>query len=204
MKSTFVKMIVLFSLIGVICFSQNPIGEAARYVFEKENAMAVSYSVNNIQGFHYEFTLVNYASKDLTNKYWLRLNLKNLAGGGKISYNLMSNIDGTNYPLEAVEEPDSKYFNAAYSAYYAYMDFISAPRFYDLSPELVQQFKAAKQVKIMFDIDSYTHPELNKTFVLEDDFLKKFNHVARLTYQDFPNYWPVIKDKKSLGLNESK
>ena len=77
-------------------------------------------------------------------------------------------------------------------------------RFYNLSPELVQKLRNAKQLKITFDIDWYTHPELSNTVVVENDFLKKFNYIAGLTYQDFPKYWPVIKDKKSLGLNESK
>ena len=77
-------------------------------------------------------------------------------------------------------------------------------RFYNLSPELVQKLRNAKQLKITFDIDWYTHPELSNTVVVENDFLKKFNYIAGLTYQDFPKCWPVIKDKKSLGLNESK
>lgn len=40
MKSTVAKIMVFLLLIGGICFSQNQISEAARYVFEKENARA--------------------------------------------------------------------------------------------------------------------------------------------------------------------
>lgn len=198
MKSTVAKIMVFLLLIGGICFSQSQISEAARYVFEKENARAVSYSVQNIQGFQNEFVLVNYASKDAANEYWLRLNLRKQ---GKISYDIKLDIDGTRYILEAVEKPDNKYYNAASSMFNGYSGLI---RFYNLSPELVQKIRNAKQLKITFDIDWYTHPELNNTVVVENDFLKKFNYIAGLTYQDFPNYWPVIKDKKSLGLNESK
>ncbi|MCI6223382.1 MAG: hypothetical protein MR631_08155 [Selenomonadales bacterium] len=198
MKSTVAKIMVFLLLIGGICFSQNQISEAARYVFEKENARAVSYSVQNIQGFQNEFVLVNYASKDAANEYWLRLNLRKQ---GKISHDIKLDIDGTRYILEAVEKPDNKYYNAASSIFNGYPGLI---RFYNLSPELVQKIRNAKQLKITFDIDWYTHPELNNTVVVENDFLKKFNYIAGLTYQDFPNYWPVIKDKKSLGLNESK
>lgn len=66
------------------------------------------------------------------------------------------------------------------------------------------QIKNAKQVKIIYDLDFYTHPELNNSQVWEDDFLKKFDYIAGLKYQDFSNYWPVIKDRKSLGLKEEK
>lgn len=101
MKSTAAKIMVFLLLIGGICFSQNQISEAARYVFEKENARAVSYSVQNIQGFQNEFVLVNYASKDAANEYWLRLNLRKQ---GKILYDIKLDIDGTRYIARSCRE----------------------------------------------------------------------------------------------------
>lgn len=166
---------------------------AAKVAYEPETPDSASFSATDEYSPFIFISFVNYASRDSSNEYWVRITI--MQDYSKILYNAALNIDGTNYDLQPVYNPDYKYIYAATSNIPNHvqnnMHGVQPFRYYVIPQTVIDKIMTAKKIIFVYN----RADRFNLQVPLYDNYLAKIKDVFALKYTDLDTYFkPAIAD----------
>lgn len=177
------KIVLLTCLICMVV----SVSFAAKVAYEPETPDSASFSATDEYSPFIFISFVNYANKNGSNEYWVRMTI--MQDYSKILYNAALNIDGTNYDLQPVYNPDYKYIYAATSNIPNHVQNnihgVQPFRYYVIPQNVINRIISAKKITFVYN----RADRLNLQVPLYDNYLAKIKDVFALKYTDLGAYY---------------
>lgn len=161
-----------------------------RTAYEPEWDNAYSLSVQSIRA-NLGLCFVKY-STPTEDMYWFRMDKRK--DEDKILPYATFIIDGIEYPVVALKNPDYRYLEAGQTL----IDTSSLNnvvqhsnfRYFNLNKEIIQKLSTANEVKLKFDCVS----RINRTTTIPDDLVLAVKEQIKMPYEDIKANWKPIDD----------